>query len=338
MSNHHRFGTLADGSAVEAVRIAGGGLAATVLTYGAVLQDLRLAGHQPPLVLGFETLADYLAHSRFFGATAGRCANRIRDGRFTLDGRDYQLDCNFLGKHHLHGGSGNIGKRVWTLEDAQADRVALSIALTDGEMGYPGAMTIRQVLSLPGDGVLDIRLEAQSDAPTLCNLAHHSYFNLDGSDTILDHDLQVAADHYLPVDGELIPTGEVAPVEGDAFDFRRPRRLREVCAARSIDHNFCLSDRRRDLTRVATLSAPASGISMDILTTEPGLQVYDGGPLDVPVPGLDGRRIGAHAGMALEPQVWPDAINHPAFPQAVMRPGETYRQHTQFVFRKEHGA
>lgn len=337
MTGIFRFGALADGSPVDAVGMEGGGLSATILTHGAVLQDLRLAGHRPPLVLGFERLDAYLAHSPFFGATAGRCANRIRDGRFTLDGRDYQLDRNFLGKHHLHGGSANIGKRLWTLEDAAADRVTLSIRLADGEMGYPGAMTIRQVLSLPGDGVLDIQLEARSDAPTLCNLAHHSYFNLDGTDTILDHELQVAADHYLPVDAELIPTGEIAPVDGHPFDFRRPRRLRAVCGSAAIDHNFCLANRRREITHVATLRAPLSGISMDIRTTEPGLQVYDGGPLDVPVKGLDGRRMGAHAGLALEPQVWPDAINHPAFPQPVLRPGETWRQHTQFVFRKGKG-
>ncbi|MFP1631147.1 aldose epimerase family protein [Zhengella sp. ZM62] len=338
MTDISAFGTLPDGSAVDVVRIEGGGLAAAVLTYGAVLQDLRLAGHKPPLVLGFDTLDSYLAHSRFFGATAGRCANRIRDGRFTLDGRDYQLDRNFLGKHHLHGGSASIGKRIWTLEDAAADSVTLSITLADGEMGYPGAMVIRQAISLQAGGVLDIELEAHSDAPTLCNLAHHSYFNLDGTDKVLDHDLQVLADHYLPVDGELIPTGEIAPVDGLVFDLRRPRRLRGVCDAAAIDHNFCLANRRREITHVATLSAPLSGVSMDIRTTEPGLQVYDGGPLDVPVPGLDGRRMGAHAGMALEPQVWPDAINHPAFPQAVLRPGESYRQHTQFVFRMGHGA
>ena len=335
MTDLRRFGTLPGGATVDAATIAGGGLTATVLTYGAVLQDLRLAGHRPPLVLGFETLDAYLAHSRFFGATAGRCANRIRDGRFTLDGRDHQLDRNFLGKHHLHGGSASIGKRLWTLENVQPDSVTLSITLADGEMGYPGEMHIRQILSLPGGGMLDIAMEARSDAATLCNLAHHSSFNLDGTDTILDHELQVTADHFLPVDGELIPTGEIAPVGGHAFDFRQPRRLREVCAQKRIDHNFCLAGRRRQLTHAATLRAPASGVSMDIRTTEPGLQVYDGAPLDVPVPGLDGRRMGAHAGMALEPQVWPDAIHHPAFPQAILRPGETYRQHTRFVFSKE---
>lgn len=329
------FGTMPDGTPVQRVAIAGGGLTARVLTWGAVLQDLRIDGHAPSLVLGLNTLDHYIAHTRYFGATAGRCANRIRDGRFNLDGADYQLDRNFLGKHHLHGGSAGIGKRVWDIESLGTDSVTLSIALADGEMGYPGAMQIRQTFSLPGDGTFDITMEAETDAPTLCNLAHHSYFNLDGTDTILGHDLMIAAQHYLPVDDELIPTGEIAPVAGTPLDFRRPTLLATPCAAQVVDLNFCLSDARRDATRAATLRAPTSGITMDVITTEPGLQVYDGAGLDVPVPGLDGRGIGAHAGIALEPQVWPDAINHAEFPQAVLRPGETYRQHMQYVFRRD---
>ena len=332
------FGTTPDRTSVHRVAISGGGLTAEVLTWGSVLQDLRLEGHAPSLVLGLETLDDYLAHSRYFGATAGRCANRIRDGRFSLDGTAYQLDRNFLGKHHLHGGSAGIGKRVWEIEALGTDSVTLSIALADGEMGYPGAMLIRQTLSLPGDGVFDIAMEAGTDAPTLCNLAHHSYFNLDGGDTILGQELQVEAERYLPVDDELIPTGGAAPVAGTLFDFRRATRLAGPCAGQAIDHNFCLADGRRALTRVATLRAPQSGVAMDVMTTEPGMQVYDGAKLDVPVPGIDGRRIGAHAGIALEPQVWPDAINHADFPQAVLRPGETYRQHTQYIFSRDKAA
>lgn len=330
------FGRLPDGAPVHRVGISGGGLTANLLTYGAVLQDLRLDGHRPPLVLGFETFEDYPAHSRYFGATAGRCANRIRDGEFVLDGTRHQLDRNFLGKHHLHGGSAGIGKRNWEIVKVEHAKVALAIDLADGEMGYPGAMRIRQTFSLPGNGTLDIAIEAETDAPTLCNLAHHSYFNLDVGDTILDHELQVSADFYVPVDDEMIPTGEVAPVAAAGFDFRTSRTLRPVCDRRWIDHNFCLADNRRTLTKVATLRAPTSGLAMEVRTTEPGLQVYDGAKLDVPVRGLDGRTMRANAGIALEPQVWPDAINNPAFPQAVLRPGEIYRQHTQYVFRKEH--
>ena len=326
------FGHLPDGAAVERVTIAGGGLTARVLSYGSVLQDLRLAGHGPSLVLGLPTLADYLAHSRYFGATAGRCANRIGQAAFTLDGTRHQVDPNFLGKHHLHGGSASIGKRLWRITDLGADQVTLAIDLADGEMGYPGAMTITHRIALLPGGVLDIRLTATTDRATLCNLAHHSYFNLSGGADVLDHRLRVAADHYLPVDAELIPTGQVAPVAGTAFDLRAGPALGTVCAAQKIDHNFCLSAARTALREVASLQA--GDLTMAIRTTEPGLQVYDGALLDVPVPGLDGARIGPHGGIALEPQIWPDAINHPGWPDPVLRPGQTYDQHTQFVFTK----
>lgn len=326
------FGAMPDGQTVERVTIRGGGLTARLLSYGAVLQDLRLEGHAPPLVLGFDRLADYLAHSRHFGATAGRCANRIAGAAFTLDGRDYQLDPNFLGKHHLHGGSAGIGKRLWTFEDAGPDRATLRIDLADGEMGYPGAMTVRLSCALLPGGVLDIRMTARTDRPTLCNLAHHSYWNLSGAPDILQHRLRVAADRYLPVDADLIPTGAVAPVAGTPFDLRAGPRLAGPCAAVRIDHNFCTAEARGAIRAVAELSA--GGLRMVVRTTEPGLQVYDGAPLDVPVPGLDGCRMGAHAGIALEPQLWPDAIHHPDWAQPVLRPGETYDQHTQFVFAK----
>lgn len=326
------FGTMPDGERVERVTLSGGGLTARLLNYGAVLQDLRLDGHAPPLVLGFERFDDYLAHSRYFGATAGRCANRIAGAAFTLDGQDYRLDANFLGKHQLHGGSAGIGKRLWSFEGVGPDSATLRIDLADGEMGYPGAMAVRMRFALLPGGVLDIRIDATADRPTLCNLAHHSYWNLSGAADILDHRLRVAADHYLPVDAELIPTGEVAPVGLTAFDFRSGRRLGDVCGAARIDHNLCLSQARVTIRDVAELTG--GDVSMTIRTTEPGLQVFDGAPLDVPVPGLDGRRLGAHAGIALEPQVWPDAIHNLDWAQPVLRPGETYSQHTQFVFAK----
>lgn len=328
------FGKTSSGETVHRHTIRGGGLTAHVMTWGAVIQDLRLEGHQPPLVLGFEAFESYPAHSRYFGATAGRCANRIRDGRFTIDGKTFQVDRNFLGKHHLHGGSAGIGKRVWQAEAVATDRIKLSITCEDGDMGYPGRLVITQTIALLDGGVLDIVLEAQTDAPTLCNLAHHSYFNLDGTPDILGHELRVAAEHYLPVDEELIPTGEVRPVEGTGFDFRRARTLAEATRDQRIDHNFCLSQDRRVLREVARLDAPASGVSMTVRTTEPGIQVYDGAPLDVPVPGLEGRTMKTHAGIAMEPQTWPDAINHPDWFQPLLRPGETYRQHTQYAFAK----
>ena len=332
--NAEVFGKTPDGTAVHRVRISGGGLTAHLLTWGAVVQDLRLDGHSPALVLGFDDFAHYPAHSPYFGATAGRCANRIGGASFELDGETCRTDPNFLGRHTLHGGSVAIGKRVWEITAATEDSVTLGIVSPDGEMGFPGTLDIEARFAVLEGGVLDIHYTARTDRATLCNLAHHSYFVLDDSGSILDHRLTLDAASWLPTDDELIPTGEVRPVDGTSWDFRAGRSLRQALEGGPLDTNFNLSDRRADLRAVGTLESPASGVAMEIRTTEPGLQVYDAARLDVPVPGLDGQAMGAHAGIALEPQVWPDAIHHPAWPQAVLRPGETYAQHTQFVFRR----
>ena len=324
------FGKMPDGTPVKRVTISGGGLTANVLTYGAILQDLRLEGHDTSLVLGFETFAPYLTDSPYCGATAGRCANRIRDGHLELSGKTYELDRNFLGNHSLHGGAVSMGKRVWTLEDVSDDSVTLSILLEDGEMGYPGNLTAHVTFSLLANGVFDVQMTAETDAPTLCNLAHHSYFNL-GEETVSNHLLQVDAENYLPVDDELIPTGEIAPVAATRFDFRSPSPVHQSFP---VDHNFCLSYAQTVIRHIATLSSTASGVTMAVRSTEPGLQVYDGAKINIGPPGLQGREMRAHAGIALEPQIWPDANHHADFPQAVLNPGEAYRQHSQFIFSK----
>lgn len=328
------FGRTEAGEEVSRVTLEGGGLTANVMTWGAVLQDLRLEGHGPALVLGLERFEDYPAHSPYFGALAGRCANRIGGASFELDGQRYDVDPNFLGKHLLHGGRAGCGKRNWVLDGADRNSARLTLRMPDGEMGFPGNLDVAMTVRLLDGGVLDFEIEAVTDAPTLCNFAHHSYFNLDGGATILDHDLQIDADGFLAVDAELIPTGAVAPVEGTAFDFRAGHAVRRGSDTGLLDHNFCLSRQATALRRVARLSSAQSGVAMDIRTTEAGLQVYDGAKLAVVPDGLDGRRMEAHAGIALEPQCWPDAINHADFPQAVLRPGQTYRQHSQFVFTK----
>lgn len=326
-----KFGEMPDGTAVDRITLQGGGLTMQVLTYGAVVQDLRLAGHAAPLVLGFDSFAPYLTHSPYFGAIAGRCANRIRDGHLEIDGQTFQLDRNFQDTHTLHGGAISMGKRVWTITDQSPDSVTLALHLADGEMGFPGNMDVTARYVLLPDGVFDITMTAETDAPTLCNLAHHSYFTLSGEPTISDHLLEVAAESFLEVDAGMIPTGRQTPVAGTSFDFRTPRLLSQ---AHPVDHNFCVAPARGPLQQVGTLTSPTSGLSMKILTTEPGLQVYDGAKIDIPLPGLTGTPMGPHAGLALEPQVWPDAHHHPHFPQAVLRPGETYRQQTQFIFSR----
>ena len=326
------FGHMPDQTPVERVEISGGGLTANVLSYGAVLQSLRLEGHDAPLVLGFPEFAPYLTQSPYFGATAGRCANRIRDGHLEIDGTTYQLDTNFLGKHSLHGGVVSMGKRVWEIHKTSESSVSLGISLADGEMGYPGNLSARVTFTVLDGGVFDVQMEASTDAPTLCNLAHHSYFNLSGEETISNHTLEVRAETYLPVDDELIPTGQQAEVTGTGFDFRQAR---PVSQAHKIDHNFCLSKTRQPIRTVAHVTSAKSGVAMAVRTTEPGLQVYDGAKIDIDLPGLSGAPMRAFAGLALEPQIWPDANHNLDFPQAILRPGEIYRQHTQFIFSKE---
>lgn len=335
MSNLEVFGETDSGEKVHRIKIEGGGLTAHFLTYGTVLQDLRLEGHGPSLVLGFEQFPAYLTKSPYFGATAGRCANRIRDGHFEHQGKVYQLDRNFLGKHHLHGGAKSMGKRLWGIKTYAQDRVTFEIDLLDGEMGYPGNVKATASFQLLENGTLYIQYRAEVDAPTLISFAHHSYFNLDGSDDILAHELHVKADRFLPVDDELIPTGEQRQVEGTVFDFRRPKPIREASAYCPIDHNFCLSNAQMPLREVANLKSKMSGINMRCLTTEPGLQVYDGAKIAIDEPGHDGLKMGKNAGVALEPQVWPDANHHATFPSALRYPEEPYQQHTQYIFKKE---
>ncbi len=320
-----------DGRAVHRVTLTGGGLTAHVLTYGAVLQDLRLEGHDAPLVLGFPDFAPYLTDSPYFGATVGRFANRIRGGHLELDGQAYQLDTNDGGRHMLHGGADGLSGGLWEIDEIAGDHATFTAELPDGHMGFPGTLKCSVTFALTEGGTLDIQMRADTDKTTLCSLAHHSYFTLDDAETVSQHQLQIAAESYTPVDDTLIPTGEIAPVSGTQFDFRAAAPLSQ---AYPVDHNFCLSNARQPLRQVARLQSLASGVRMDCLTTEPGLQVYDGSGIATEAPGLRGQKMGACAGVAMEPQVWPDAHHHKDFPQAVLRPGEMYHQHTQFVFSK----
>jgi aldose 1-epimerase len=331
------FGSTEEGEAIHRFEIAGGGLTARVMTWGAAIQDLRLEGHQPPLVLGFEDFADYPAHSPYFGAVAGRYANRIGGGRFTIDGRRYQADENFLGKHMLHGGSKGTSERLWRAGERGQDFITLHLADPAGWMGFPGNLDISCTYRLRHGGTLAVELTAATDAPTLCNLAQHSYFNLDdgGADDILDHRLMLNAAAFLPLDNEMIPTGVVQPVDGTAFDFMlaRPVRMEADGAQIPYDHNFCLSAARGELRQAAWVQGAVSGVEMEVWTTEPGLQFYAGDQIALERPGLGGRRYRRHAGFCLEPQFWPDSPNRAYFPQALLRPGELYRQLTEYRFR-----
>lgn len=319
--------TLPDGRKVDRLTLTGGGLTAHVLTLGATVQDLRMDGVGYPLVLGCPAPADYLGDGLYVGAIVGRFANRIGGARFTLDGRDHRTDPNFRGRHTLHGGTRGTHWHIWTLEEAGPHDATLSLALLDREMGFPGTLFIRARITLR-EGAMIFDLTAETDLPTPCNLAHHGYFNLDGGGDVRHHRLRVAADRYVPVDDDLIPLAGAAPVQGTPFDFRQARQI----APGGYDHNFCLSDAPVVPRVVADLTGQ-SGIRMQVETDQPGLQVYDGVHFDG-LAGLDGRRYGRFAGVALEMQGWPDAPNRPDFPDAILRPGQVYRHHAAYRFSR----
>jgi len=330
------FGQTQSGETVYRVEIKGGRLTAKIITWGAVIQDLRLDGHDAPLLLGFDDFDSYPVHSSYFGATPGRCANRIGGGKFTLDGKNYQLDLNEKGVTHLHGGKDNIAKRNWTIVEHDVDRVVLKIVDPDGRGGYPGNCTIQATYWVHGNGEFSVTYESTSDQPTIANVCQHAYFNLDGRDDALGHDIMIAADGYLVTNELQIPTGEVRPVAGTVFDFREMSPMKRFDGSEQAlyDHNFCLSTERTAKRSVALARSLNSGVSLEVRTTEPGVQFYAGFKLDVPVPGLDGRKYGPFAGFCLETQIWPDAINHEGFPDAVLRPGEVLRQETDYIFSK----
>ena len=319
-----------EGAPVDRVAITDGRLTAHVITWGAVLQDLRLEGLDHPLVLGFDAFEPYPDRSPFFGAIAGRVANRIGRGRFPLDGRTVRTTTNPGSRHTLHGGPGGMGKRTWRIAKAGADFVELAITDPDGFNGFPGRIEARCRYGV-ADGALTVDLSATTSAPTPVNLAHHTYWNLDGSADVTDHRLDVAADRYSAVDDDFIPTGETPSVDGTRFDFRGGRRLGDATEEGVVDHNLILCDARRAMREVATVEA--GGTRLVVATTEPGLQVYAGHKIRR-MTGLDGRAYGPHAGLALEPQVWPDAVNHPHFPSMILRPGERYRQTSRFALAR----
>lgn len=331
------FGTTPKGETVYRVKISGGGLTAYVITWGAVIQDLRLEGHDAPLVLGFDSFESYPKYSSYFGATPGRVANRIGKGQFTLDGRHYQLDLNQNGNTHLHGGSDGLGKTNWSIIAHADNKVILQVTDPDGRGGYPGNCTVTATYELKDDGVLNVVYESVTDAPTLANICQHTYFNLDGRDDTLGHDIMIAAEHYLELDEHQVPTGNQVPVDGTPMDLRQLGPLRRTDANGAqvdFDHNYCLSNERVEKRSVALVRSVNSGVSLEVRTTEPGVQLYCGFKLKPTVPGLSGKLYGPYAGLCLETQIWPDAINHPGFPNAVLRPGEVLRQETDYVFSK----
>jgi aldose 1-epimerase len=342
------YGTLPDGQAVEIFTIANRrGLVLRAITYGCIIVSLESPdreGSRADVVLGFASLADYLRNPLFFGAVIGRYANRIAHGRFTLDGLTYQVTTN-LGAHHLHGGARGFDKVVWQGEPFQDDRgagVAFSHTSPDGDEGFPGSVAVRVTYTLTEHDALVVDYAATSDRATPMNLTQHSYFNLAGEGTgdVLDHRLAIDADFYTPTDADLIPTGARAPVAGTPLDFRQATAIGEridrddpaLRHCRGYDHNFVLRRTGPGLVHAARLVEPTSGRTLDVSTTEPGLQVYSGDALDGTFVGKSGRPYRRRGGVALETQHFPDSPNHPDFPSTIVRPGQPYRSQTVFAF------
>lgn len=313
------------------------GFEVSVTNYGGAITSLKAPdrdGNFGEIVLGFGTLDEYVRCPRYFGALIGRHANRIARGRFTLDGVEYQLPCN-NGANHLHGGFKGFDKRVWDVREGDK-ALHLSYFSKDGEEGYPGNVTALVDYTLL-DNELRIDYRATTDRDTIVSLTNHSYFNLRGTGTILDHELTLNADYYTPVSEDLIPTGEIKSVAGTPMDFRRGKAIGSELAkvAGGYDHNFALNNADFSLRLGARLYEPVTGRVLEIFTTEPGMQFYSGNFLDGSLIGRNGVAYELYTGLCLEPQHFPDAPNHSNFPSTVLRPGEEYKQTSLYRFLSE---
>jgi len=292
-------------------------------------------GDVKSVVLGFDSLAGYLAKPPYFGAIIGRYGNRIGKGEFSIDGTAYNLATND-GANHLHGGPKGYDKVVWDATPAadSSASIAFHYLSKDGEEGYPGNLDITVVYTLTNDNELKMDYTAKTDKATPVNLTNHSYFNLSGevANGILGHSLQIQADKYTPVDGGLIPTGELKDVKGTPFDFLQPHLIGERIAqvTGGYDHNWVLTRKGNDLELVATLIDSASGRKLEVLTTEPGLQFYSGNFLDGTILTSNGKQIIKHGALCLETQHYPDSPNKPEFPSTILKPGETYHTVTHY--------
>lgn len=332
------------------------GFRADIADYGGTIVNLFAPdrhGRLADVVLGFDSVEGYVAHSSYFGALIGRCGNRIAHGRFTLDGRTYTLATNNTPGGipcHLHGGPRGFDRVIWRAEPFRAVEGAalrLRYRSADGEEGYPGSLDVTVTYTVTADNTLRIDYEARTDAPTIVNLTNHSYFNLagEGAESVLGHVLSLNAPAYTPVNAGLIPLGQIAPVAGTPFDFLAPHTMGErietaneqLRFAGGYDHNFVLARPANastaSLTLAATVLEPQSGRTLEVHTTEPGIQFYSGNFLDSSFAGKHGHVYPWRGGFCLETQHFPDTPNQPAFPSVTLRPGETLRSTTEYRFR-----
>lgn len=338
------FGRLADGKAAELYTLTNAnGLIAKVTNFGTIISELHVpdrSGKLGDVVLGFDNLDQYLQGHPYFGCTVGRVANRIAKGQFTLNGKIYKLAVN-NGPNSLHGGIVGFDKVLWAAEPQDGDGAGVRFSYTsaDGEEGYPGKVDVVVVMTLTNENELRIDYTAKTDAPTPINLTNHSYFNLlAGPGDVLRHDLMLSADYYTPTDSTSIPTGEIKPVKGTAMDFTTPHaigeRIEQVRGEKvGYDHNYVVNGGGEGaLVLVGRAYEPQTGRVLEVHTTQPGVQFYTGNYLDGSLRGKYGRVYAQHTGFCLETQHFPDSVNHPNFPSAILNPGEVYRQTTLHRF------
>jgi aldose 1-epimerase len=334
------FGNLPDGASVERINLRNRrGMEADILNYGGIVTRLTAPdnkGRYADVVLGHGTLPEYLANPQYFGCLIGRHANRIRHGRFAIDGVQYQLGVNG-GSHSLHGGFRGFDKVLWSVTDARVtpdgSRLQLDYLSRDGEEGYPGTLAVSATYTLTEDDSLRLDCTASTDALTVVNLTQHSYFNLNGARDVLSHVLQIPAQRFTVTDDSQIPTGELRSVTRGPFDFRQPMKIghmigaddEQLWIAKGYDHNWVIDKPQGELRVVASVTEPVSGRRLEVLSTAPGLQFYSGNSLDGSLTGKDGRPYGFRSGFCLEPQGFPDAPNQAHFPSVRLSPGEVYR-------------
>ena len=340
------FGTMPDGTGIDLYTLNDGVVEVSVCGYGARLTSVKAPGRdgaKAEIVHGHNELAGYLADQKTFsGAVVGRFGNRIAHGKFTLDGHSYQVPLND-GPNALHGGPVGFDQKVWQAEESR-DAVTFTLVSPDGDMGFPGALTVSVRYSLEG-GHLRLDYAASTDKTTVCNVTNHAYFNLAGEDSkaVLEHEMTIPADAFTPVNESLIPTGELKPVAGTPFDFTKATKIGErinaedvqLERARGYDHNWAFG-RKGEMKQTARLKDPVSGRVMTVETTEPGMQFYSGNFLDGSVAARDGgAMVGYRSGLCLETQGYPDAPNQPEFPSVELKVGQALKSTTIFTFSVE---
>lgn len=318
------FGTTGDGQPVHAITLTNEDLSATILTYGAILQDVRLAGVPYSLTLGSDTLSDYEDVMAFHGSLVGPVANRISGAETSIAGQTFTFEKNLNQRHTLHSGSGGTQAKVWQVEECSPKMLILSVILPNGEAGFPGARHVTAHFSIDDTNGLILSVTTKTDAPSILNFTNHSYWNLDGSPSFSGHKINVAADRYLPSTDEFLPTGEIVPVAGTAFDFNRAKALQP--GNPPLDNTFCVANERRALTEVTALEGQ-SGIRMTVATTEAGLHLFDARSAQRPNGPF-------YEGIAIEAQNWPDASNHAHFPSLDVTPDAPVTQTTRWRFSR----